>query len=134
MNNNLEKKEQFKFNDNLGLWCELAEDGKYYPTTKDVDLEVEPLDENYAKLREEFLKEEKPKLYAQLVKNGELEKHCAEIESKTKEEVEILFDRLMVKSGYDENFKLENPKEYAKKEMYFKSLVREKFLCDIVRK
>ncbi|MFV0520614.1 MAG: TnpV protein [Lachnospirales bacterium] len=123
------------YDENNGLYYELAEDGMYYPalTIGDIDDDVEDYAiGKYGMLRKTFLKEHRPGTYNRLLVTNKLQEHLKEIDIQALEMVEEITLRFAEGSGCDEELKANNQMEWVARMNNFRYMVEEKVLHEIV--
>ena len=114
----------------LGVTYSQAEDGLLYPNI--VLNDPEPHYGKYGYLRKQFLKEQRPALYAQLSLSGGLVDHLNEVDDACTEMVENIVRQLAQADGVTEALKAENQMEWVRRMSNIQNRAEETALHDLI--
>ena len=95
----------------LGGTYTLGEDGMLYP-----NLTIEAADHpigKWGRMHRAYLEEAHPLLYLQLILNGTLYKHLADVEERASEMLDRLVNQMAKQEGITERLKAEQPMEWV---------------------
>lgn len=101
------------------------------------NIELSPKNKNinlgkYGRLREKYLKENKPGLFNHLLMSEELTYHLARVEKEAKEYEELLIKQIAYKENVNEKFKETNQIEWVQKMNNIKNQAEEIVLNEII--
>ena len=86
----------------------------------------------YGRMRERFLKENKPELYAELVRSGKLFDHCAEIDDTASERVNRIVKSMAQSEGLTEHLKNTDPMKWVGLMNNYKSCAEEEIYNELI--
>ena len=86
----------------------------------------------YGRMRKLFLKEHRPALYANLLLNGTLTKHLAEIDRSCLDRLEIIETAIMQQEGVTENLKASDQMEWVRQRNSIHDRAEEVVLTELV--
>ncbi len=86
----------------------------------------------YGRMRKRFLKEHRPALYANLLLNGTLTKHLAEIDRSCLDRLEIIEGAMMKQEGVTEALKASDQMEWIRRRNSIHSRAEETILTELV--
>ena len=86
----------------------------------------------YGRMRERFLKENKPELYAELVRSGKLFDHCAEIDDTASERVSRIVKSMAQSEGLTEQMKNTDPMKWVGLMNNYKSCAEEEIYNELI--
>ena len=86
----------------------------------------------YARMRERYLREERPVLYNRLILSGKLTVHLKEIDRTASQRLELLMPELKKSMGLTEELKAQDPMKWAGLMNNAKSKVEEMILEELI--
>lgn len=86
----------------------------------------------YGRMRKRFLKEHRPALYANLLLNGTLTKHLAEIDRSCLDRLEIIEGAMMKQEGVTKALKASDQMEWIRRRNSIHSRAEETILTELV--
>lgn len=114
----------------LGVTYIQAEDGLLYPNV--VLNDPKPHYGRFGHLRNQFLKEHRPALYAQLSLSGGLVVHLNEVDDACTEMVENIVSQLAQADGVTEALKADNQMEWVRRMSNIQNRAEETALHDLI--
>ena len=115
----------------LGGTYTLGEDGMLYP-----NLTIETSDRpigKWGRMHRAYLEEVHPLLYLQLILNGTLYKHLADVEERASKMLDRLVNQMAKQEGITERLKAEQPMEWVGRMNNIRHRVEEIIREDIIR-
>ena len=92
----------------LGGTYTLGKDGMYYPNLAIDDSDQRPIGK-WGRMHGEYLKEQHPSLYQQLILNGTMGRHLADANERAMEMLESLITQMVGQEGIIEQLKADQP-------------------------
>lgn len=96
----------------LGGTYTLGEDGMLYPNLTIEAIDSRPIGK-WGRMYRAYLEEYHPILYLQLILNGTLYKHLANVEERASEMLDRLVKQMVEQEGITEHLKAERPMEWV---------------------
>ena len=86
----------------------------------------------YGRMREKYLREERPVLYNRLLLGGKLTAHLSEIEQTANQRLELLMSQLKKSMGLTEQMKAQDPMKWVGLMNNAKSKAEERILSELI--
>ena len=96
----------------LGGTYTLGKDGMLYPNLTIEDTDTRPIGK-WGRMHRAYLEEAHPLLYLQLILNGTLYKHLADVDERASEMLDRLVNQMAKQEGVTERLKAEQPMEWV---------------------
>ena len=101
----------------LGGTYTLGKDGMYYPNLMIGETNQRPIGK-WGRMHKEYLQKQHPSLYQQLVLNGTLGRHLADVNDRAAAMLENMITQMLKQEGVTEQLKAEQPMEWAACSMF----------------
>ena len=96
----------------LGGTYTLGKDGMHYPNQMIEEADRRPIGK-WERMHREYLKEQHPSLYQQLILNGTMGRHLAYADGRATAMLESLITQMVKQEGVTEQLKAEQPMEWV---------------------
>ncbi|MBR3622371.1 MAG: TnpV protein [Selenomonadaceae bacterium] len=101
------------------------------PEEETEDLELEGYFGQWARIRMQFLIEEKREMWKKLLAEGKAEKYLTDYQEKYDQKFDRLNEMMMEREGATEELKAENPEEWIHRANYAKQAATEMIIAEI---